>query len=170
MIVSNRYALSLFEIDSNININELENAFKDNEELFSVLVAENINITDKIEIFTKIFKGKIEDVLFNFVAVLIEKKRINLFFEICDEYTKMSNDKNKKLIAFVTSAVELTDTQKNDLAIKLNKKTGKEITLETIVDTSILGGVIVKYDNTLIDGSVKTKLLNLNKQIKEVGV
>lgn len=175
MVVSNRYALSLFEIAKEENklkevfenISELAVALSQNDELFNVLASPNINISDKIAILEKIFKDKLEKTLFNFVAILIEKKRIDLFFEIKDEFVAIYNEENNIINAQVITAVEMDKDTENSVLEKLKAETKKEVVLECIIKPEILGGIIIKYNNTLMDGSVKTRLEKLNNTIKQ---
>lgn len=178
MVVSNRYALSLFEIANEDNIldvvckdiSQLSEILKENAELYSVLSAPNINLVDKIAIFEKVFKGKINDIAYNFIAVLIEKSRINLFFEIKDEFINIYNQEKQIVEALVTTAIEIDEELSQKVLEKIKNLTKKDVKVTYLVDESIMGGVIIKYDNTLIDDSVRTRLENLNKKIKEVGV
>ncbi|MFI3227356.1 MAG: ATP synthase F1 subunit delta [Clostridia bacterium] len=178
MVVSNRYASSLFDIalgEKCLNevfsdLNDVTKIISENTELYSVLSAPNINVSDKIAIFEKLFKGKIQAILYNFIAILIEKKRVDLFFEIKDEFTEIYNNHKNILKAKVTTAAEIDEPTKASVLAKIKAKTGREVELECVIDPEILGGIIIKYDNTLLDGSVKTRLSNLNEKIKEVGV
>lgn len=176
MVVCNRYATSLFQltidekIDISSELNEVNALFLENTELFDVFCAENILTTDKIAILEKLFKGKISTILYNFIAVLIEKKRINLWKQIYIEFFAIYNENKKILTAFATTAIELDNSQKDKILAKISKITGRNVEITYNVNPDIIGGIIIKYDNTLIDDSIKNRLKNLNKQIKEVGV
>lgn len=178
MVVSNRYAMSLYEIANEENIlKEVSSQMQDmatilleNSDLFSVLSAPNINVADKLAIAEKLFKDKVQPIFYNFVAILVEKSRIDLFFEIKNEFVEIYNKNNNIIKAQVTTAVEIDEALKEQVLGKIKAKTNSDVLLECMVDPSILGGIIIKYDNTLIDSSVKTRLLNLNSNIKEVGV
>lgn len=178
MVVCNRYASSLFSIASeegildevHTEILEISELFTTEKDLYSILSAPNINNDDKIAIITKLFKDKINNILFNFFAILIEKKRIDLFFEVKDEFIAIYNDEKNIIKAQAITAVPMTKTMSDIVLRKIKDKTGKNVDLECIVKPEILGGIILTYDNKLVDGSVKTRLLNLNKEIKEVGV
>lgn len=178
MVVCNRYASSLFSIaleegildEVHTEILEISELFTTEKDLYSILSAPNINNDDKIAIITKLFKDKINTILFNFFAILIEKKRIDLFFEVKDEFIAIYNDEKNIIKAQAITAVPMTKTMSDIVLRKIKDNTGKNVDLECIVKPEILGGIILKYDNKLVDGSVKTRLLNLNKEIKEVGV
>ena len=173
MVVSNRYANSLFELakSENIldevysNLDGIYKAFKDNKELFDVLCSPSIKDFDKTEIVSKVFKGQVHEYTKNFLCVLITKKRINLFFGIKDEFSNIYNDEKNIEYAKITTAIELDSSSKEKLLEKLSKDRNKEIKALFSVDEDILGGVIVAFNNKIIDGSIKTKLSNLNKQM-----
>ena len=71
--------------------------------------------------------------------------------------------------AEVTVAIPMSDALTQELVATLKAKTGKDITLRTRVDPSILGGLIVKIGSRMVDSSIRTKLNNLKIAMKEVG-
>ncbi len=99
-----------------------------------------------------------------------KQKRIDLFFEIKDEFIAIYNIEKNIIKAQAITAVPMSKTMSDIVLRKIKDETGKNIDLECVVKPEILGGIILMYDNKLIDGSVKTRLLNLNNEIKEVGV
>ncbi|MDE6747012.1 MAG: F0F1 ATP synthase subunit delta, partial [Oscillospiraceae bacterium] len=68
----------------------------------------------------------------------------------------------------VTTSVPLSDGLKTKLKAKLEKVWGKSVILTEIVDPDIMGGIVVNYGNTMMDGSVKSKLEAIQKQIKGI--
>ena len=69
----------------------------------------------------------------------------------------------------MTSAIPLSERNTQELRATLKAKTGKDVTLNSIVDPAILGGLIVKIGSHMIDSSIRTKLNNLKMAMKEVG-
>ncbi len=173
MKVFSRYATSLYEIaDENKKVDEVSKeleqiakVFEDNAELFDVFSSPTVSVSDKLAILSKVFKGKISETAYSFLGVLCEKKRIDLFFEVKDEFKEIHFAEKKQIEAVITTAIEIDSKTKASLVKRLEEKTGKSVIPSYEVDKTIMGGVIVSYDNTLIDGSIKTKLLNLNKHI-----
>ena len=80
---------------------------------------------------------------------------------IIDELVKLSAAEGNKEVAEVRSAVDLTDDQKQRLAAALEAKTGKKVELKVIIDPTVLGGLVAQVGDTVIDGSVKTRLQQL---------
>ena len=80
---------------------------------------------------------------------------------IIDELVKLSAAEGNKELAEVRSAIELTDDQKQRLTAALEVATGKKVELKVIIDPSVLGGLVAQVGDTVIDGSVKTRLQQL---------
>jgi F-type H+-transporting ATPase subunit delta len=103
-----------------------------------------------------------ETVLNNFVKVLSQNGDLGKYSEIEKEYTKLT------LKAQGIAEVNITFAQEHNTKIldDLNKVVKSQTKFTTKIDNQILGGVIVKVDDTLIDASIKTQLINLNSQLK----
>jgi F-type H+-transporting ATPase subunit delta len=95
------------------------------------------------------------------VSMVIGAGRSRDLPAIIDELVKLSAAEGNKEVAEVRSAVELTDDQKQRLAAALEAKTGKKVELKVIVDPTVLGGLVAQVGDTVIDGSVKTRLQQL---------
>jgi F-type H+-transporting ATPase subunit delta len=85
--------------------------------------------------------------------------------KIIDELVKQSAAGANKEVAEVRSAVELTDDQKQRLIAALEQATGKQIELKVVIDPTVLGGLVAQVGDTVIDGSVKTQLQQLQSAI-----
>jgi F-type H+-transporting ATPase subunit delta len=103
-----------------------------------------------------------ETVLNNFVKVLSQNGDLGKYSEIEKEYNKLT------LKAQGIAEVNVTFAQEHNTKIldDLNKVINSQTKFKTKIDNQILGGVIVKVDDTLIDASIKTQLINLNSQLK----
>src|SRR3546814_1450970 len=77
---------------------------------------------------------------------------------IIDRLVKMSAAEGNKEVAEVRSAVALTDDQKSRLAEALGQATGKQVEVKVVIDPTILGGLVAQVGDTVIDGSVKSKI------------
>lgn len=97
----------------------------------------------------------------NFLRLLAENKRLAALPEIYSQFAKLKADQEKSLDVEVTTAFELQDEQQEKLAQALKTKLGREVTLTSQVDKSILGGVVVRTDDLVIDGSVRARLAKL---------
>jgi F-type H+-transporting ATPase subunit delta len=98
----------------------------------------------------------------NFVSVLSGYGRIELLPDIAEMFELLKADHEKTIDVEVTSAFEVTESEKAALSDALHKKLQREINLETSVDANLLGGVVIKTEDTVIDDSVRGKLQKLS--------
>lgn len=168
------YSNALFELSTEENLlNEVyldltqcADIFKSQQEFLKILSSPIIDVSEKISMLEKVFKStNCNELVFNFMCVLAEKNRIDLFCEIQQDFSKHYNDFNNVLQVEVTTCIPLTEELRNGIIDKVSKKTGKNVTIVEIIDKSILGGVILKYDNIVIDDSIKSRLKDLSKQL-----
>lgn len=105
-----------------------------------------------------------DKVIDNLIKVLQANQHTDLYQEIIEEFEKLLNkDKGLKEVKVTTA----TDQDSKVVMDNLNELAGKQIKLTHQTDESIIGGVVIKMDDTLIDGSIKTQLDDLHKQLKE---
>ena len=116
----------------------------------------------------KIFENQLSDNMNNFLKIVIDKDRMSAIEDIKESYKNLLNDKNNILEGTAITAVPLNEEEIKDLEKNLSKKYNKNVTLNNIVDESILGGVLVKLGNEEIDGTVKTRLAKIKNQLSQV--
>ena len=165
------YAQALLELDIDKTqlLNELieiDNVFSSSNELVEILENPTINISQRIEILDLIFKNKIEEKLYKFLTILVEKNRINNFKEILKCYTEQYNELNNIKSVKIVSAIKLEENEKQKITSALETKLNKKVCPEWDIDTKIIAGLIFKIGDTVIDTSIKHKLDNLNKIMK----
>lgn len=100
----------------------------------------------------------------NFVCVLVQHGHIHALDDCLNAYTALYDEHCRLSTAYVTSAVALTESEKQTLTDQLSRKLNRTIRLECTVDAGLLGGMIVRVDGKVIDGSLKHRL----EEIKEV--
>ena len=123
-----------------------------------------ISKNERLDSVKAAFEGRIPEYALSFVQLLCERSRVRAFDDCLNEYEQLYNASKQISEAYVTSAVELTDDEKKKLKLKLEKMSGKSLILKCTVDKSVLGGVIVKMDGKIMDGSLKHRL----EEVKEV--
>ncbi|MBQ9478735.1 MAG: ATP synthase F1 subunit delta [Selenomonadaceae bacterium] len=168
-----KYSTAIFEIakEENKLVPYGEELATVRNELFSVPEArsffQNPNVLPvaKKELITKCFKGELSPIVFNFLMLLVDKRRMGIFEAIEDEYRRLSNRERGILIADVTTARPLTKGQQTKLQKKLESLSGKKIQFRLHRDEEIIGGVIVKIGDKRIDGSVRGRLEALRSQL-----
>ncbi len=105
----------------------------------------------------------------NTLALMASKRRLFVLPQVLEELASLIAEEKGEITAEVTSAVSLSAAQAQKLAETLQSRVGKTVKLNTTVDESLIGGLIVKLGSTLIDTSVKSKLASLQNAMKEVG-
>jgi F-type H+-transporting ATPase subunit delta len=101
----------------------------------------------------------------NFIAVLIDHRRIAMLEQVVKDFEQELNSRLGFAEAEVTSARELTDSERRDLEAQVSKLTGKKVRARYSRDESVLGGAIVKLGSTIYDGSVKGQLERIREQL-----
>ncbi|MFD1795625.1 F0F1 ATP synthase subunit delta [Paracoccus aurantiacus] len=107
--------------------------------------------------------------LANTLALMAQNRRLFALPQLVTRLQALIADERGEVTADVTSAVELSDEQKKRLTATLAEKSGKTVKLNTRVDESLIGGMIVKLGSQMIDSSIKSKLASLQNAMKEVG-
>ena len=152
------------------DLNSIKEAFTEHKEFKNVLFHPRIKIEEKKRIFKRIFKEKISQEIYNFIQLLIDKRRIFYIKAIINQFNDLVNDRKKILEIEVVSAIKLEENMKNRLKDKLEKGMNYEVVLNNKVDPEILGGLVLKIGDKIIDGSIQYKLNTLSEQIEKIPV
>jgi F-type H+-transporting ATPase subunit delta len=103
--------------------------------------------------------------LVNFLQVLIENHRLPLIHRIRRQFDVRWDHENRRLPVEVTSAVELDRSVVEALQGRIREQTGQNVELESIVDPDILGGIVLRVGNSILDASVRQRLEQLRKEV-----
>ncbi len=174
-ILAKRYAKAIFTIGQ-----EQENYEEYNEVLQGVatLFTETPEVADALtnplypmDVKEKVMTGLVasigvDAVMGNFLNLLVQKKRAEILPEIANAYKTMVDEEKNISHGSVISAVELDDELRQNVQATLEKLTGKKVELTANVDPSIIGGIIAKVGDLVLDGSIKTQLAGLKDSIK----
>jgi F-type H+-transporting ATPase subunit delta len=140
--------------------------FRSNAALQAVMRNRGITAEAKMKILTAVFeRTQPEPLLRNFLLLLVRNDRLHQFELICDHYERMANERLGRITAEVTTAIALNEDQYQAVAQKVTTATQKEVTLERRVDPSILGGLIVRINHTILDGSLRGQLSRLRQEL-----
>lgn len=118
------------------------------------------------EIFINILDDLVDDHGKNFILILGENNRFDVIPEIYEEFVRLRDLYEKVLDACVISAREIGTNELNSLQEQLASKYNCKVKLTNKIDKSIIGGVILKIGDEVIDASVKTSLINLSSILK----
>lgn len=139
---------------------------RDSAELREVWVAPSIPAEQKRAVLDAIIKRTgISQMVRNFVAVLIDKQRVNILSEIVSEFAHELNQRLGFTEAEITTTRELSPDERSALETDLARVTGKKIRARYDQDRSILGGAIARVGSTVYDGSVKGQLEKIREQL-----
>ncbi|HZV73917.1 MAG TPA: ATP synthase F1 subunit delta [Conexibacter sp.] len=103
----------------------------------------------------------------NFLEALLERHRMPVIFRIRDEYERLWDAENKLLPVEVTSAVELDEATVKSIGERIGEQTGQRVELTSTVDPSILGGIVLRVGNSILDASIKHRLDQLRKHVAQ---
>lgn len=143
--------------------------FKENPELFKLLNHPKISKEEKITVIENIFKGKFSDTIVGFLVLIVDKGRYNEINGIFDCFMYKVKELKNIGIAYVTSAIELSEEEKKNIEKKLlltTKYVGFE--MNYAVDKSIIGGLVIRIGDRVVDSSIKTKIENLAKDLSRI--
>ncbi len=132
-----------------------------NDELRTTLTDAALPVSRRQQIVEDLLGGRANPVTTSLLSMVVGAGRSRDLPAIVDELVRISAAEGNKEVAEVRSAVALTDDQKVRLAEALGKATGKQIEVKVVLDPSVLGGLVAQVGDTVIDGSVKTKLQQL---------
>lgn len=174
-IISSRYANALMGMSEEKNSFQstvtdvvfIKNTLEGSKELRNFLNNPIIKLDDKSNALRKIFSEHLSANTITFLMFLAQKGRINLLFEICNRFIELSNIKLNQIDVVVSSAVELDENQKNEITNKLEDLINKRVMPSFKIDNRIIGGFLAKFNDTVIDASIKHQLEKLKKQLFE---
>jgi ATP synthase F1 delta subunit len=166
------YARSLFEVaeeadkidDVREQLGEIADALDGDRDLQVFFFSPYFSTQEKSEGLDKAVTGA-EPIVLNFLKLLIEKHRMPALFRIRRVYESLWEDYNKLLPVQITSAVELDKNVVKQIGDKISEQTGRKVDLSATVEPDILGGIVVRVGNQVLDASIRRRLEILRKQI-----
>ena len=144
----------------------LDTAFSENPEFLKLMASHNIPVQERLALLEESFRGKVHPYVLNFLKLLTEKNRVRSFPECYGAYREQYNADKGILEVQVFTAIALQNAQKVRLADKLSALTGKKIALLCKVDPSVLGGVRLRYDGCQVDGTLRGRLDEMSKTLR----
>ncbi len=124
---------------------------------------------DKLHVVEDVFKGHVSDELSGLLNIVVSKERYKDLPAIFTYFVDRVKERQKIGVAYVTTAVALGEGQKNALEAKLLQTSGyKKVELHYHVDSSIIGGMIIRINDRVVDSSIRTKLDDLTKQLLQI--
>ncbi|MCM1253123.1 MAG: F0F1 ATP synthase subunit delta [Clostridium sp.] len=178
-LISKTYGDALFElaveenkVDSLLEeIEQLQKVLKENDEFGKLMTHPKINKEEKLQVVTNVFKGRISDELLGFITIIISKDRYQEIDEIL-EYFLAEVKKYKGIgVATVTTAVPLREEQCKKIEQKLLDTTDyKSMEMNYKLDAALIGGMVIRIGDRVVDSSISTKLSELQKDLLKVQI
>lgn len=139
---------------------------KDNQELIKLLNHPQVSKDEKIKIVTDTFDGKASDELTGLMVMVVEKGHMNEIISILNYFVKQVKKEKNIGVATVKSAVELNDSQKQAIEKRLIETTAYDtMEIDYSVDKSLIGGLVIRIEDRVVDSSIKTKLENMSRTL-----
>ena len=166
------YARALFEVacerdvldDVRDQLVQFAEAVEGNRDLAVFLFSPYFSTQEKKEALQKSVQGADEQVM-NFLEALLERHRMPVIFRIRDRFDQLWEEENKLLPVEVTSAIELDSSTVESIGKRIGEQTGRKIQLASRVDPDILGGIVLRVGNFVLDASIRNRLNQLRKQV-----
>ncbi len=168
------YARSLFEVAQEQDkldalreqLGQFADALDQNQGLAVFFFSPYFSTAEKLDGL----KGMLTDAdesLLNFLGLLIENHRMPVIFRVRHEYERLWDQENKVLPVEITSAIELDQATTESLGRTIGERAGRKVTLSAHVDPEILGGIVVRIGNSILDASIRNRLEQLRRQVAQ---
>ena len=167
--LAEKYGMAIFELAEEKN---LLDAVKEELALVNSLFAEHADLQNfitnprvpgvaKRDVLRQVFADKVQPFILSFLLLVADRRREAILPDMIKAYNRFLNEKRGVVEACVTTARELSAAEYDALAEQLGKKLSSKVVLEKTIDPSIVGGVVVRIGDKLIDGSVIRQLKRL---------
>lgn len=171
--VGRNYAEALFELGERHGnqpamadaVEELASLLEADARIQRFLESPKIDLRAKQEALTRALGGHVPPLFLNYVLVVLRKRRQRLLLEIAHEYRALLDEKLGRLRVNVTLAAEPDEKAEEEIASDLSRALGKTVLPQMRVDPNILGGVVVRYGDRVLDGSLRRRLLGLRRRM-----
>ncbi len=166
------YARSLFEVASERDVldvvreqlGQFTDALNENRDLAVFFFSPYFSTEEKKEALKKAIEDA-EPTFMNFLETLVERHRMPAIFRIRAYYEELWDEAEKLLPVEITSAVELDEDTVKSIGERISEQTGQNVELSSHVDSDILGGIVLRVGNSILDASIRNRLNKLRKQV-----
>jgi F-type H+-transporting ATPase subunit delta len=137
-----------------------------NHELKQALADQSIDRTQRNKVLEELLGDKVSAHTLGLLSFIVTQGRARQLPQILEELSSLAAEARNSVVAEVRSAIPLDDRQRKELAEALSKATGKNVEVKALVDPSVIGGVVAKVGDTVIDGTVKRRMEQLREQVR----
>ena len=136
-----------------------------NNELKQALSDQGVDKQQREKVLDELLADKVSPHTLGLLNFIVTQGRARQLPQILEQLSQLAADARQMVVAEVRTAVPLDDAQQAELAKSLSSATNKKVSVKVIIDPSILGGVVAKVGDTVIDGSIKHRLDQLKEQV-----
>ena len=178
-LVTGTYGEALFELaieekkekEMLEEVTLLSKLLKENHDFSDMMNHPKILKEEKIEALENVFKGRFSDELTGFLVLILQKDRYKDIDGILADFVSKMKEYLKIGIAYVTTAVSLKDSQKKEIEKKLLDTTSYEtMEMHYAEDSSLIGGMLIRIGDRVVDSSIRTKLEHLTKELSNLQI
>jgi F-type H+-transporting ATPase subunit delta len=176
--LATRYATALFELaleqkrldEVERDLGAVERLLDESDDLARLLSSPVVSRDEQGRAVAAVAKrAGLDELTRNFLGVLAQKRRLFAFRQIAAVFRQLLATHRGEVAAEVVSAVPLNEEQLRSLQESVGKFAGKAVSLNTTVDPSLIGGLVVRVGSRMIDASLKSKLTQLELAMRGVG-
>jgi F-type H+-transporting ATPase subunit delta len=168
------YARALFEVASEQDVldrvhDELgafADAMSQNRELMTFFFSPYFAVNEKKDALHRAVTGA-SPAFTNFLEALIERHRMPAIFRVRTDFNALWDEARKLLPVQITSAIELSEDDVKNLGDRIGKQVDRQVQVSADVDPDILGGVVLRVGNVILDASIRNRLEQLRKQVAQ---
>ncbi len=143
--------------------------FREHEEFCKLMCHPKISGEEKVKVLEETFMEKIPTEMVGLFTLLVTKGHAEELIPVCDYFIGLVKKEKRIGAADVTSAVELSDAQKNRVEDRLLETTGyHSLEMQYHVDPDLIGGIVIRIGDRVVDSSIQTKLQNLSRTLRDV--
>ena len=146
----------------------LASLLQEEEDFQTFLESPQIDESEKKKMLEKLFSDKLGAMTLHFLNVLLDKNRQYLLRRIAREYKDLDDEKEGIITVTVTSARKVDAEMEQEFNKKLESALGSRIRLKVELDPSLLGGIIIKYEDMVLDGSIRKRLEDLRSRMSSL--
>jgi F-type H+-transporting ATPase subunit delta len=174
--VAKTYAVALFDVAVEIDkvdefsdqLELVSSTYKQYPEFYELFRTSKISKEVKKEILVKVYGKRVSNEVMNFLKILIDKGRFGFFKDIVAEYMRLVNEHKNIVEAVATSAIPILQEEKVALENKLSMTTGKLVKLKNEINEDIIGGILVRIGDKVIDGTIQDRLRKLQENLAQI--
>jgi F-type H+-transporting ATPase subunit delta len=176
--VARSYAAALFELGEKhgahdefaVGLNTLTSLLDTDPIIRTFLETPKLDVASKQRVLRSALEGQVSQLFMNFILVVLRKRRQRLLREIAYEYGALLDEKVNRVHAQVTLAHEPDDMTEERITRELSRILGKSVVPHVNVNPDILGGIIVRYGDRVMDSSLRRQLIALRHKLVDVAL